>query len=77
MTADVSLVPESAGNVTIVPWTKPAPPATLQTGFVASGRELRLHIGDPVDPAPYVAAAVAYARTLAKQPVESQPMGSV
>ena len=68
VTADSELVPASAGNVTIGPWTTPAPPALLQHGLVASGCELRLRIGETRDPSPYVAAAVAYARTLASQP---------
>lgn len=67
VTADYELVTASAGNVTIGPWTNPAPPALLQHGLVASGCELRLHIAETPDPSPYVAAAVAYARTLAKQ----------
>ena len=68
VTADSELVPASAGNVTIGPWTTPAPPALLQHGLVASGCELRLRIGETRDPSPFVAAAVAYARTLASQP---------
>ena len=67
VTADNDLVPASAGNVTIGPWTTPAPPALLQRGLEVSGRELRLRIGETPDPAPYVAAVVAYARQLAKQ----------
>jgi len=68
VTADYELVTPSAGNVTIGPWTNPAPPALLQHGLVASGCELRLRIGETRDPSPFVAAAVAYARTLASQP---------
>lgn len=68
VTADNDLMSASAGNVTIGPWTNPAPPALLQHGLEASGRELRLRIGETPDPAPYVAAVVAYARTLAGQP---------
>ena len=68
VTADHELVPPSAGNVTIGPWTNPPPPALLQHGLVASGCELRVRIGETPDPSPYVAAAVAYARTLARQP---------
>jgi hypothetical protein len=67
--ADADLVSASLGNVTLGPWTTPAPPSLVPQGFVASGRELRLHIGDEPDPAPYVAAAVAYARALAAQRV--------
>ena len=67
VTAASDLVPASAGNVTIGPWTNPAPPALVQHGLVASGRELRLRIGETPDPAPYVAAAVAYAQALARQ----------
>ena len=67
VTADDELVDPSAGNVTIGPWTNPAPPALLQHGLVASACELRLQIGETPDPSPYVAAAVAYARTLAGQ----------
>ena len=67
VTADNELVPASAGNVTIGPWTNPPPPAMLQHGLEASGRELRLSIGETPDPAPYVAAAIAYARALARQ----------
>ena len=69
VTADNELVPSSAGNVTIGPWTNPPPPAMLQHGLVAAGRELRLRIGNTPDPAPYVAAAVTYARALSKPPV--------
>lgn len=69
VTAENDLVPASAGNVTIGPWTNPAPPAMLQHGLVASGRELRLRIGETPDPGPFVAAAAAYARALAKQPI--------
>ena len=68
VTADDELVTPSAGNVTIGPWTNPAPPALLQHGLVASGCELRLRIGETPDPSPYVAAAVAYARALVRQP---------
>ena len=68
VTADCELVTPSAGNVTIGPWTNPAPPALLQHGLVGSGRELRLRIGETPDLSPYVAAAVAYARTLVRQP---------
>ena len=69
VTSDHELVPASAGNVTLGPWTHPAPPALLQHGLVASGCELRLHIGETRDPSPYVAAAVAYARTLTREPL--------
>jgi hypothetical protein len=72
VTADDELVPPAAGNVTIGPWTNPAPPALLQHGLVASGCELRVRIGEPLDPSPYVAAAVGYARTLAKQPASGR-----
>lgn len=71
VTADADLVPASAGRVTIGPWTTPAPPALVATAGVVVGRELRLHVSDTPDPAPYVAAAVAYARTLARQPLGS------
>ena len=64
VTADHDLVPASAGNVTIGSWTNPAPPVMLQHGLVASGRQLRLRIGETPDPARYVAAAVTYARAL-------------
>jgi hypothetical protein len=73
VTADADLVPAAAGNVSIGPWTKPGPPPLLHSGLVASGRELRLHWGDTPDPAPIVAAAVAYAQMLARQPVDSPP----
>jgi hypothetical protein len=69
VSAASDLVPASAGNVSIGPWTKPAPPELLQHGLVASGSELRLRMGDTPDPAPYSAAAVAYARSLATQPI--------
>ena len=69
VTAATELAPPSAGNVTIGPWTTPAPPELLQHGLVASGSELRLLIGDTPDPAPYVAAVVGYARSLARQPI--------
>ena len=72
VTADDELVTPSAGNVTIGPWTNPAPPALLQHGLVASGCELRLRIGETPDPSPYVAAAVAYARTLVRQPASGR-----
>ena len=72
VTADCDLVSPSAGNVTIGPWTNPAPPALLQHWLTASGCELRLHIGETPDPSPYVAAAVAYARTLARQPASDR-----
>jgi hypothetical protein len=68
VTADSELVTASAGNVTIGPWTNPAPPALLQHGLVASGCELQVRIGETPDLSPYVAAAVAYARTLAREP---------
>jgi hypothetical protein len=67
VTADSELVTASAGNVTLGPWTNPAPPTLLQYGLVASGCELQLRIGETRDPSPYVAAAVAYARALATQ----------
>jgi hypothetical protein len=66
VTADHDLVPASAGNVTIGPWTNPPPPALLQHGLVASGCELRIRIGGTPDPSPYIAAGVAYARSLAR-----------
>ena len=69
VSAATDLASPSAGNVSIGPWTKPAPPELLQRGLVASGSELRLLIGDTPDPAPYIAAAVAYARSLARQPI--------
>ncbi len=72
VTADCELVTPSAGNVTIGPWTNPAPPALLQHGLVASGCELRISIGETPDLSPYVAAAVAYARTLARQPASDR-----
>jgi hypothetical protein len=72
VTAGDELVPPSAGNVTIGPWTNPAPPSLLQHGVVASGCELRVRIGEPLDPSPYVAAAVAYARTLVRQPASGR-----
>jgi hypothetical protein len=72
VTADNELVTPSAGNVTIGPWTNPAPPALLQHGLVGSGCELRLRIGETPDPSSYVAAAVAYARTLARQPASDR-----
>lgn len=72
VTADDELVTPSAGKVTIGPWTNPAPPALLQHGLVASGCELRLHIVETPDPSPYVAGAVAYARTLARQPASGR-----
>lgn len=72
VTADHELVDPAAGNVTLGPWTNPPPPALLQHRLVASACELRLHIGETRDPSPYVAAAVAYARTLARQLEQEQ-----
>jgi hypothetical protein len=70
VTADADLVLASAGNVTLGSWTTPSPPSLVPDGFTASGRELRLHLKYVRDPAPYVAAAVQYARALTRQPVD-------
>jgi len=77
VTADRDIVSaRSGGRVSLGAWTRPEPPALLRTlRMDASGRQLRLHMGDARDPAPYVSAAVAYARTLAAQPLDDSVSG--
>ena len=55
VTADCELVTPSAGNVTIGPWTNPAPPALLQHGLAllgvvpeAGGLDLGVDLGQPL-----------------------------
>jgi len=71
VTADRDLVSAHSGvRVSLGAWTHPEPPALLRTlQMDASGRQLRLHLGDARDPAPYVSAAVAYVRALEGQPL--------
>jgi len=71
VTADGDLVSvHSSSRISLGAWTRPEPPALLRgLSLDASGRQLRLHMGDARDLTPYVSAAVAYARALAAQPV--------
>jgi hypothetical protein len=77
VTADRDIVSaQSGGRVTLGAWTHPEPPALLRSlRLDASGRQLRLHMGNARDLAPYVSAAVDYARALAGQPVEHSGSG--
>lgn len=72
VTADRDIVSAHPGvRVSLGAWTHPEPPALLRTlRMDASGRQLRLHLGDARDPAPYVSASVAYVRALEGQPLD-------